>query len=148
MNCYCKNCGKLADVDDTAVLTSNPPRFNYSCPHCGYSGYIFCSDAFETPRQESAEEKILKKLEEISVELNNLRKDVDSVSKYMFSRADAAVSEAQKTIETIKNGHLPGKENTNKEEIRKTIETIKAGHLPHLRDLNSSKLPYGLQKIH
>lgn len=124
MNCYCKKCGKLANVDDTVVLTSNPPQFNYSCPHCGYSGYIFCSDAFETPREESAEAKILKKLEEISVELNKLRKDVDSVSKYVFSGADAAVSEAQKTI-----------------------ETIKAGHLPPLEDLTSSKVPYGIRQI-
>lgn len=35
MNCYCKKCGKLANVDDTVVLTSYPPQFNYSCPHCG-----------------------------------------------------------------------------------------------------------------
>ena len=45
MTCKCKKCGKLANVDDSVVLTSIPPQFNYSCPHCGYYGYINCSDA-------------------------------------------------------------------------------------------------------
>lgn len=44
--CRCGKCGQTAEVDTSVVLTSNPPKYNYHCPHCGSYGYTFCSDIF------------------------------------------------------------------------------------------------------
>ena len=44
--CKCKNCGQVAEVDTSMVLTSNPPKYNYYCPHCDQHGYVYCSEVF------------------------------------------------------------------------------------------------------
>lgn len=44
--CKCKKCGQVAEVDTSIVLTSNPPKYTYHCPHCGEHGYIYCSEVF------------------------------------------------------------------------------------------------------
>ena len=28
------------------VLTSNPPQYNYYCPHCDNQGYVLCGEVF------------------------------------------------------------------------------------------------------
>lgn len=42
--CKCKECGNEAFVDDTVVLMTDPPKYNYYCTHCGEHGYVFCED--------------------------------------------------------------------------------------------------------
>lgn len=42
--CKCSKCGGDALVDDSMVLTSMPPKYNYDCLECGYHGYIDCGD--------------------------------------------------------------------------------------------------------
>ena len=44
--CKCSNCGQVAEVDASAVLMSDPPKYNYHCPHCNNSGYVLCSEVF------------------------------------------------------------------------------------------------------
>lgn len=44
--CKCKNCGQVAEVDTSMVLTSNPPKYNYYCHHCDQHGYVYCSEVF------------------------------------------------------------------------------------------------------
>ena len=44
--CKCSNCGQVAEVDASVVLTSDPPKYNYHCPHCNNSGYVLCSEVF------------------------------------------------------------------------------------------------------
>lgn len=44
--CKCAQCGAEANVDDSIVLTSNPPQYNYSCPVCKSTGHVLCSDAY------------------------------------------------------------------------------------------------------
>ena len=48
--CKCSNCGQVAEVDVSAVLTSDPPKYNYHCPHCNNSGYVLCSEVFYDPK--------------------------------------------------------------------------------------------------
>ena len=45
--CTCEKCGKKAIVDDSIVLISYPEKFNYSCPHCGNTGYVLCDDTID-----------------------------------------------------------------------------------------------------
>ena len=51
--CKCSNCGQVAEVDASAVLTSDPPKYNYHCPHCNNSGYVLCSEVFYDPKAAS-----------------------------------------------------------------------------------------------
>jgi hypothetical protein len=44
--CKCSNCGQVAEVDTSICLTSNPPKYNYHCPHCDNYNYILCSEVF------------------------------------------------------------------------------------------------------
>lgn len=44
--CKCKNCGQVAEVDTSIVLTSNPPKYNYHCPHCDNYNYVLCNEVF------------------------------------------------------------------------------------------------------
>ena len=44
--CKCSNCEQVAEVDTSMVLTSNPPKYNYHCPHCDKHGYVYCSEVF------------------------------------------------------------------------------------------------------
>ena len=44
--CKCSNCGQVAEVDTSICLTSNPPKYNYHCPHCDKRGYVYCSEVF------------------------------------------------------------------------------------------------------
>jgi hypothetical protein len=54
--CKCKKCGHKAEVDTSICLTSNPPQYNYYCPHCGEHGFISCSEAYyETKSFDSLE---------------------------------------------------------------------------------------------
>ena len=55
MKAYCKcfNCGQVAEVDASVVLTSDPPKYNYHCPHCNNSGYVLCSEVFYDPKAAS-----------------------------------------------------------------------------------------------
>lgn len=54
--CRCKKCGHKAEVDTSICLTSNPPKYNYYCPHCGEHGYVYCSEAYyETKSFDSLE---------------------------------------------------------------------------------------------
>ena len=54
--CKCKKCGHKAEVDTSMVLTSNPPKYDYYCPHCGEHGYVYCSEAYyETKSFDSLE---------------------------------------------------------------------------------------------
>ena len=54
--CKCKKCGHKAEVDTSICLTSNPPKYNYYCPHCGEHGYVYCSEAYyETKSFDSLE---------------------------------------------------------------------------------------------
>ena len=48
--CKCSNCGQVAEVDASVVLTSDPPKYNYHCPHCNNSGYVLCSEVFYDPK--------------------------------------------------------------------------------------------------
>ena len=36
----CPKCGDVAEVDISMVLTSYPPQYQWSCPHCGATGYM------------------------------------------------------------------------------------------------------------
>lgn len=38
--CKCEKCGKEVKVDNSMVLTSNPPKYKYECPECKHIGYI------------------------------------------------------------------------------------------------------------
>ena len=38
--CKCEKCGKEVKVDNSVVLTSNPPKYKYVCPECKNVGYI------------------------------------------------------------------------------------------------------------
>ena len=51
--CKCSNCGQVAEVDASAVLTSDPPKYNYHCPHCNNSGYVLCSEVFSDSKATS-----------------------------------------------------------------------------------------------
>ena len=42
--CKCTKCGARAKVDTSMVLTSMPPKYNYTCEECGYHGYVATSD--------------------------------------------------------------------------------------------------------
>ena len=44
--CKCSNCGQVVEVDTSVVLTSDPPKYNYHCPHCNNSSYVLCSEVF------------------------------------------------------------------------------------------------------
>lgn len=44
--CKCSNCGQVAEVDTSVCLTSNPPKYNYHCPHCDNYSYVLCSEVF------------------------------------------------------------------------------------------------------
>ena len=44
--CKCKKCGQAAEVDTSICLTSNPPKYNYHCPHCDDYNYVLCSETF------------------------------------------------------------------------------------------------------
>ena len=44
--CTCGKCGQVAEVDTSMVLTSNPPKYNYHCPHCDNYNYVLCSEVF------------------------------------------------------------------------------------------------------
>ena len=48
--CKCSNCEQVAEVDASVVLTSDPPKYNYHCPHCNNSGYVLCSEVFYDPK--------------------------------------------------------------------------------------------------
>ena len=48
--CKCSNCGQVAEVDTSAVLMSDPPKYNYHCSHCNNSGYVLCSEVFYDPK--------------------------------------------------------------------------------------------------
>ena len=41
---FCPECGEKALCDIGRVLTSYPAQYSWSCPHCGKSGYFFCSE--------------------------------------------------------------------------------------------------------
>lgn len=56
--CKCQRCGKDADVDDSIVLTSYPPKYSYHCPHCNYNGYVFCSETISTYTVENVDDLI------------------------------------------------------------------------------------------
>lgn len=76
-HCKCKNCGKEADVDMSLVLTSYPPQYNYSCPHCGTHGYIFCSEAYvqnsHEDNQDSKIKELIEKISQLEVQLEDLK---------------------------------------------------------------------------
>jgi len=40
----CPKCGDVAEVDVSIVLTSYPPQYQWSCPHCSATGYIHCDE--------------------------------------------------------------------------------------------------------
>lgn len=40
----CPKCGRLAVVNTSVVLTSNPPQYSYYCEGCKTTGYVFCDD--------------------------------------------------------------------------------------------------------
>ena len=42
--CKCDKCGEQAKVDTSMVLTSLPPKYNYTCEKCGYHGYVLTSE--------------------------------------------------------------------------------------------------------
>ena len=42
--CKCAKCGGQAKVDTSNVLTSFPPKYNYTCAECGYHGYVETSE--------------------------------------------------------------------------------------------------------
>lgn len=44
--CICKKCGEIVPVDTATVLTSNPPKYNYICPHCNDSRYVYSNELF------------------------------------------------------------------------------------------------------
>lgn len=44
--CTCKKCGVIVPVDTSIALTSNPPKYNYHCPHCNNSDYVFSNELF------------------------------------------------------------------------------------------------------
>lgn len=48
--CKCSNCGQVAEVNTSVVLTSNPPQYNYYCPHCNNHDYVLCSEVFYDPK--------------------------------------------------------------------------------------------------
>jgi ribosomal protein S27E len=40
----CPNCGDVAEVNMSGVLTSYPPQYHWDCSHCHSSGSIFCDE--------------------------------------------------------------------------------------------------------
>ena len=40
----CPKCGDVAEVDTSMILTSYPPQYQWSCPHCSATGYIHCGE--------------------------------------------------------------------------------------------------------
>ncbi len=43
--CKCDKCGfNRAEVDDSLILTSYPPQYNFYCPNCKQHGYVFTTD--------------------------------------------------------------------------------------------------------
>ena len=41
----CPECGELAEIDPSMVLTSIPAQYEWYCPHCQAHGYIHCDEA-------------------------------------------------------------------------------------------------------
>lgn len=39
----CPVCGEIMTVDDSAILTSNPPQYWWRCPKCGHSESHVCN---------------------------------------------------------------------------------------------------------
>ena len=44
--CICKKCGEIVPVDTSMALLSDPPKYNYHCPHCNNSGYAYSNELF------------------------------------------------------------------------------------------------------
>ena len=44
--CICKKCGEIVQVDTSMALLSDPPKYNYHCPHCNNSGYAYSNELF------------------------------------------------------------------------------------------------------
>lgn len=42
----CEDCKKQTEVDDSKILTSFPPQYEYTCKHCGHVGYVCCSETY------------------------------------------------------------------------------------------------------
>ena len=40
----CPCCGKDAEVNTSVVLTTDPPKYSYTCNHCGHYNYIYCHE--------------------------------------------------------------------------------------------------------
>ena len=40
----CPNCGELAEINPSIVLSSIPAKYEWVCPHCQAHGYIDCSE--------------------------------------------------------------------------------------------------------
>lgn len=43
----CPCCGKDAEVNTSVVLTTDPPKYSYTCNHCGHYSYIYCHELLD-----------------------------------------------------------------------------------------------------
>ena len=114
--CKCPKCGKEANVDASMVLTSYPPQYNFSCPHCGHHGYVFCKDTYSKPilpeRQyvviDSAETEFIPQMYQMIADENELKwffehvvmkpQVNESYSAVFVSRHKKLTKEEQETI--------------------------------------------------
>lgn len=73
--CKCSKCGKDTLVDNSMILTSMPPKYNYECLFCGYKGYVFCDETNIYPVDKLSEEtkekiKQLSKIKNFNIHFN------------------------------------------------------------------------------
>lgn len=47
--CKCDKCGAEVKVDTSMILTSNPPKYKYTCAACGNHSFIDTSATYNTP---------------------------------------------------------------------------------------------------
>lgn len=71
----CKNCEKFTSVDTSAVLTTYPAQYGYTCEHCGERGLCFTYEADYVMEIHNQPRQLLKSKEEILID--NLQRKVD-----------------------------------------------------------------------
>lgn len=81
--CKCGKCGGDALVDDSMVLTSMPPKYNYECLDCGHHGYIDCGETvlyYSDKLPEEIKEKIKKLIEKKNPNIHFVGESVQSLN--------------------------------------------------------------------
>lgn len=88
--CKCKHCGTRIKVDESKILTSNPPMYSYHCPICHSVDYVMCADCelvdTEDPNYNSIEYKKPEfKTEDIrDIKIRELEKRVSALEEQLL----------------------------------------------------------------